>query len=201
MDLMASVRCTVFWLTVHWQLQLLTGGFWHCRVRLLLEFKGKDLTPFKANRLSKTSGKRILRVEPACVWKIEYFTGDNFRVLDVDRKRITHRPFRPSLLSLQMTVNVQQWNLNSTSVFNDNNHRRGQIASAGWTTLRTKNCKTGNKLIKNNNHFAFIIVVWIYSVTLLREKFLQFDWLRAVVFQLNLKYLHVKITNLLLVVV
>ena len=36
---------------------------------------------------------------------------------------------------------------------------------------------------------------------LLREKFLQFDWLRAVVFQLNLKYLHVKITNLLRVVV
>ena len=29
---------------------------------------------------------------------------------------------------------------------------------------------------------------------LLHEKFLQFDWLRAVVFQLNLKYLHVKIT-------
>ena len=28
-----------------------------------------------------------------------------------------------------------------------------------------------------------------------------FDWLRAVVFQLNLKYLHVKITNLLWVVV
>ena len=36
---------------------------------------------------------------------------------------------------------------------------------------------------------------------LLCEKLLQFDWLRAVVFQLNLKYLHVKITNLLLVVV
>ena len=30
---------------------------------------------------------------------------------------------------------------------------------------------------------------------LLPEKFLQFVWLRAVVFQLNLKYLHVKITN------
>ena len=29
----------------------------------------------------------------------------------------------------------------------------------------------------------------------MREKFLQFDWLRAVVFLLNLKYLHVKITN------
>ena len=35
----------------------------------------------------------------------------------------------------------------------------------------------------------------------LHEKLLQFDWLRAVVFQLNLKYLHVKITNLLWVVV
>ena len=35
----------------------------------------------------------------------------------------------------------------------------------------------------------------------LHEKFLQFDWLRGVVFQLNLKYLHVKITNLLWVVV
>ena len=38
-------------------------------------------------------------------------------------------------------------------------------------------------------------------VILLHEKFLQFDWLRAVVFQLNLKYLHVKITNRLQVVV
>ena len=36
---------------------------------------------------------------------------------------------------------------------------------------------------------------------LLQEKLLQFDWLTAVVFQLNLKYLHVKITNLLWVVV
>ena len=41
--------------------------------------------------------------------------------------------------------------------------------------------------------------VVIYFI-LLHEKFLQFDWLRAVVFQLNLKYLHVKITNLLWVV-
>ena len=39
------------------------------------------------------------------------------------------------------------------------------------------------------------------SFILLHGKFLQFDWLRAVVFQLNLKYLHVKITNLLRVVV
>ena len=37
----------------------------------------------------------------------------------------------------------------------------------------------------------------ISYVILLHEKLLQFDWLRAVVFQVNLKYLHVKITNLL----
>ena len=41
----------------------------------------------------------------------------------------------------------------------------------------------------------------IYQFILLHEKFLQFDWLRAVVFQRNLKYLHVKISNLLRVVV
>ena len=41
----------------------------------------------------------------------------------------------------------------------------------------------------------------ISQFILLHEKFLQFDWLGAVVFQLNLKYLHVKITNLLRVVV
>ena len=34
----------------------------------------------------------------------------------------------------------------------------------------------------------------IWPIILLHEKFQQFDWLRAVVFQLNLKYLHVKIT-------
>ena len=36
---------------------------------------------------------------------------------------------------------------------------------------------------------------------LLREKILQFDWLGVVVFQLNLKKLHVKITSLLRVAV
>ena len=36
----------------------------------------------------------------------------------------------------------------------------------------------------------------ILKFILLNEKFLQSDWLRAVVFQLNLKlYLHVKITT------
>ena len=37
-------------------------------------------------------------------------------------------------------------------------------------------------------------------VILLHEEFLQFDWLRAVAFLLNLTYLHVKIANLLWVV-
>ena len=56
------------------------------------------------------------------------------------------------------------------------------------------------------NIFRFLTTVLIFScfvsnVILPQEKFLQFDWPRAVVFQLNLKYLHVKITNLLWVVV
>ena len=38
-------------------------------------------------------------------------------------------------------------------------------------------------------------------IILLHGKFLQFDWLREVVFQLNLKYLFVKITNLVWVTV
>ena len=41
----------------------------------------------------------------------------------------------------------------------------------------------------------------ISAFILLHEKFLQSDWLRALVFQLNLKYLHVKITKPLRVVV
>ena len=49
--------------------------------------------------------------------------------------------------------------------------------------------------------YTFSVTRIVYSIILLHEKFLQFDWLRAVVFQLNLKYLHVKITNLLAVVV
>ena len=36
---------------------------------------------------------------------------------------------------------------------------------------------------------------------LLHKKFLQFDWLKAVVFRINLKNRHVKIRNLLRVVV
>ena len=43
-------------------------------------------------------------------------------------------------------------------------------------------------------------IITIIIVILLHEEFLQFDWLRAVAFLLNLTYLHVKITNLLWVV-
>ena len=46
-----------------------------------------------------------------------------------------------------------------------------------------------------------IIITIIIIIIILHKKFLQFAWLRAVVFQLNLKYPHVKITNLLQVVV
>ena len=52
-----------------------------------------------------------------------------------------------------------------------------------------------------------LCIILLYSVhgfihfILLHKKFLQFAWLRTVVFQLNLKYLHVKITNLFWVVV
>ena len=46
-----------------------------------------------------------------------------------------------------------------------------------------------------------LVIGFPLQVIPLHEKFLQFHWLRAVVFQLNLKYLHVKITNLLQVVV
>ena len=45
-----------------------------------------------------------------------------------------------------------------------------------------------------------VLFVFLQSFILLHVKFLQFDWLRAVVFELNLKYLLVKITNLLQVV-
>ena len=46
-----------------------------------------------------------------------------------------------------------------------------------------------NQDIKGTEIIAQVISFFI----LLREKFLQFDWLWKVVFQLNLKYLHVKI--------
>ena len=56
-----------------------------------------------------------------------------------------------------------------------------------------------------NSDFYYLLtcgkVPQVNSVILLREKFLEFDWLRAVVFQLDLKYLHVKISKSLRVIV
>ena len=54
---------------------------------------------------------------------------------------------------------------------------------------------------KISNHLCLISKKDIKMFILLNEKFLRFDWLRAVVFQFNLKYLHVKITKPLQVVV
>ena len=59
-------------------------------------------------------------------------------------------------------------------------------------------------IMLNFNSVIVIVIVVFYlahcEITffiLLHDKFLQFDWLRTVVFQLNLKYLHVKITSFL----
>ena len=49
---------------------------------------------------------------------------------------------------------------------------------------------TSNHYITGNSLLIKIFAILI--LILLHEKFLQFDWLRAVAFQLNLKYLHVK---------
>ena len=46
----------------------------------------------------------------------------------------------------------------------------------------------------NEKLMPYSNAIRIKVIILLPEKFLQFDWLRADVFQLNLKYLHVKIT-------
>ena len=54
---------------------------------------------------------------------------------------------------------------------------------------------------KTNVFFVFNYSESFPIFILPQDKFLQFDWLRAVAFLLNLKYLHVKITNLLRVVV
>ena len=56
-------------------------------------------------------------------------------------------------------------------------------------------------IINTESRIGVVVSVGFLYVILLHEKLLQFDWLRAVVFQLNLKYLHVKITNFLRVVV
>ena len=66
-------------------------------------------------------------------------------------------------------------------------------------TSKKNNMQANKPYISTGLRHIFAIVS---SLILLHEKSLQFDCLiRAVLFQLNLKYLHVKITNLLRVVV
>ena len=83
---------------------------------------------------------------------------------------------------------------------------------AGYYKFSHKHIKpthTGNLLIDAHNmthlslsHPTETTLGVLFSIfILLHQKFLQFDWLRAGVFQLNLKYLHVKITKLLRVAV
>ena len=52
-----------------------------------------------------------------------------------------------------------------------------------------------------NTHFQLNAFYLVYTITAVHEKFLHFGWLRAMVFQVNLKYLHVKIKKSLRVVV
>ena len=60
--------------------------------------------------------------------------------------------------------------------------------------------KKGQKSPTNKLMLIMVESYWcnnaiFHTLILLHEKLLQFDWLRAEVFQLNLKYLHVKITT------
>ena len=50
-------------------------------------------------------------------------------------------------------------------------------------------------VVKNKSISLLWELNYIFMFILLHEKFLQFDWIRAVVIQLNLKHLHVKITK------
>ena len=88
-----------------------------------------------------------------------------------------------------------------------------QITSGSKKNLSRESCSTILLIFvfilkMEKSHISvkrFALVGWVWhdtsKIILLNEKFLQFDWLRAVVFQLNLKYLRVKIINLLRAVV
>ena len=84
----------------------------------------------------------------------------------------------------------------------DSDWSRENLLRSDWSGLQGASITTldyseftyvGNKQTKINYKK--------YITTLLHKKFLQFGLLRAVAFQLNLRYLHVKITYLLWVVV
>ena len=80
--------------------------------------------------------------------------------------------------------------------FSDNRSQNSCIQEPASTDYLQTVCNAIAKLIEADGMETpltdnFLITIFI----LLHEKFLHFDWLRAVVFLLNLKYLLVKITN------
>ena len=81
------------------------------------------------------------------------------------------------------------------------------FAKSAWCLYqRCPRYRKSTTTTNNNNYNKIVKSDWLSTALIsafitLHEKFMQFDWFRAVVFQLNLKYLHVKITNLLEVVV
>ena len=76
----------------------------------------------------------------------------------------------------------------------NNNKTKGLFINGGYKILNILTMQFFIfKILCLKFHFSASFLPFFI---LLHEKFLQFDWLRAVVFQLNLKYLDVKITNL-----
>ena len=73
-------------------------------------------------------------------------------------------------------------------VYPNKNSNNRKIASARWTI-------GGGKRFSLYGYLRKAFSSRVFRIILLLEKLMKFDWLRAVVFQLNLKYLHVKITT------
>ena len=86
--------------------------------------------------------------------------------------------------------------LGTTTVHAYNNHNKNEQINNKTMTGTEKNLflTCADKLPLLNKLETYTQTQIKYFI-LLHEKFLQFDSLRAVVFQLNLKYLHVKITK------
>ena len=88
-------------------------------------------------------------------------------------------------------------------VLNISFHSKVWISSTDWKDNPTSNINRRHVTGKNYLTISFpklqekimMMMMMITIIIPLHKKLLQFDWLRAVVFQLNLKYLHVKITT------
>ena len=120
--------------------------------------------------------------------------------LDVLRTTDEHKPIKPCtwiVFSLQFRVHDIQKMKAIKIVFR-------LLCFTSWSSL-CFNVKSDTKIIIiiTLMHYVYyysqllLPIITIIIVILLHDEFLQFDWLRTVVFQLNLKYLPVKITNLL----